>query len=665
VTATSLTLTAAEQQLVDAAQAGSRVVVSPRDDGQRQRVRAEVIRQLMLGRIVPTAKLDPRGIQLTGAEITGVLDLSYISCPVRLRLTGCTITDTMYLRGARLPELMLNGCICTPGTGPALHADGLNVDGDVFLDGGFTATSSTELGTVRLLGAHIGGQLSCGGAKLTNTGNGPTLHADGLAIAGDLFLRDGFTATSSTEAGTVRLLGAHIGGQLSCAGAKLTNTDDGPALDADDLAVDGDVFLDGGFTATSSTELGTVRLLGAHIGGQLSCAGAEFTNTGTGPALGADRLNVAGDLFLRDGFTATSSTELGTVRLLGAHIGGQLSCAGAKLTNTGTGPALDADRLTVDGDVFLDGGFTATSSTELGTVRLLGAHIGGQLSCFGAEFTNTGTGPALDAEGLTVDGDLFLSQDIVLSTSAGSSAVDLSGASVRRLGLDPAQFGPHCLLDVTGLQYQLRPQGDVAKWIGMLRHGTSRYAAQPYQQYAATCLAEGHLGDYRAVLVAQQDDRRQRVTADEYYEAKASKQRRRQFVLGARRFGPWLSRAVVGYGYRPWRATWWLLAIFAAAMVLSVSADHVHASNTGNHVAYRPAVKPGDPVHDCSTTEQTGLALRLSLPLVGNVTQGSCQFTTAHRPGGLFAIAGIVLQALSWATTTLIVTGYTGIIRRT
>lgn len=50
--------------------------------------------------------------------------------------------------------------------------------------------------------------------------------------------------------------------------------------------------------------------------------------------------------------------------------------------------------------------------------------------------------------------------------------------------------------------------------------------------------------------------------------------------------------------------------------------------------------------------------------------QGSCQFTTAQRPGGWFAIGGVLSQALSWATTTLIVTGYTGIririrIRRT
>jgi hypothetical protein len=48
-----------------------------------------------------------------------------------------------------------------------------------------------------------------------------------------------------------------------------------------------------------------------------------------------------------------------------------------------------------------------------------------------------------------------------------------------------------------------------------------------------------------------------------------------------------------------------------------------------------------------------------------HLVQSTCQFNTAHRPGGLFAAASVLLQALSWATVTLIVTGYTGIIRRT
>src|SRR3712207_2006622 len=67
------------------------------------------------------------------------------------------------------------------------------------------------------------------------------------------------------------------------------------------------------------------------------------------------------------------------------------------------GPALHAERLTVDGGLFFTGGFTATGHGRDGTVRLLGAHISGQLRCTGAVLTND-TGPALHADGLTVDG---------------------------------------------------------------------------------------------------------------------------------------------------------------------------------------------------------------------------------------------------------------------
>ena len=206
----------------------------------------------------------------------------------------------------------------------------------MFLSGGFTATGSGEDGAVRLLGAHIGGQLDCTGATLRNK-SGPALIADGLQVGQGMFLSDGFTATGSGEVGAVRLLGAHIGGQLDCTGATLRN-DSGPALLADSLQVGQAMFLRGGFTATGSGEDGAVRLLGAHIGGQLDCTGATLRND-SGPALNADSLQVGQAMFLSGGFTATGSGENGAVRLPGAHIGGQLDCTGATLRNN-SGPAL-------------------------------------------------------------------------------------------------------------------------------------------------------------------------------------------------------------------------------------------------------------------------------------------------------------------------------------
>ena len=118
---------------------------------------------------------------------------------------------------------------------------------------------------------------------------------------------NGARIISHAERGAVRLIGAHIGGQLACAGAELRN-DSGPALAADGLQVGQDMYLSGGFTATGSGGDGAVRLLGAHIGGQLDCDGAELRND-SGPALAADGLQVDQAMFLRGGFTATGSGE--------------------------------------------------------------------------------------------------------------------------------------------------------------------------------------------------------------------------------------------------------------------------------------------------------------------------------------------------------------------
>ena len=69
--------------------------------------------------------------------------------------------------------------------------------------------------------------------------------------------------------------------------------------------------------------------------------------------------------------------------------------SGAHLTGA-DGPALNADNLTVDRDMFCGEGFTAE-----GEVHLSGAHVGGQLDLSGAHLTGI-DGPALIAELLTV-----------------------------------------------------------------------------------------------------------------------------------------------------------------------------------------------------------------------------------------------------------------------
>src|SRR5205085_1226061 len=76
------------------------------------------------------------------------------------------------------------------------------------------------------------------------------------------------------------------------------------------------------------------------------------------------------------GTTITGTQTRGAVRLDGAHLG-MLQCAGARLNNT-AGPALFAQNLKVDQNVFLRAGFTATGTDGAGTVHMPGARIGGR-----------------------------------------------------------------------------------------------------------------------------------------------------------------------------------------------------------------------------------------------------------------------------------------------
>jgi hypothetical protein len=371
-------LTPAEQRLLARVADGEEADFSAPDEGQNDPTQGaawgpeRTIRAAFLHWLCTDAQaaacVPPKGIRIRGARIEGPLDFEGTTLLHRLSLIRCAIpkgillTDARarridlsgsYIRGlhadglAAEGDLVLSGLICAGEVrllrariggnlectgarlenpnGNALSADGMTVEGDVFLRQGFHAT-----GEVRLLGAHIKGQLICTGARLENP-NGDALSADGMTVEGGVFLRQGFHAT-----GAVRLLGARIGGNLECIGARLENPN-GDALSADGMTVEGDVFLRQGFHAT-----GEVRLPGARIGGNLECTGARLENP-NGDALSADGMTVEGDVFLDERFHAT-----GAVRLRGARIRGRLVCTEARFENP-NGIALNLEHARLGG----------------------------------------------------------------------------------------------------------------------------------------------------------------------------------------------------------------------------------------------------------------------------------------------------------------------------
>ncbi|MDQ3761000.1 MAG: hypothetical protein M3460_04675 [Actinomycetota bacterium] len=638
-------------------------------DHPRYTIRAEFLRELVLGR--NGEFLDPLGVRVHGARVTGTLDLTHVPAAVGLELRSCFFERAVLLVSARLPWLTLAGSHL-----PALDGDGLQVDGDVLLGDGFTATGQGDYGAVRLLGAHIRGQLNFNGARLTNEA-GPALIADGLHVNGDVF-GGGFVATGQGDLGAVRLPGAHIAGQLNLNGAELTNQA-GPALIGDGLHADGGLVLAEGFTATGHYERGAVRLPGAHIGGQLNLDGAALINS-VGPALIGDHLHVNGGVFL-DGFTATGHGEDGVVRLPDAYISGQLNLDRAELTNP-AGPALIGDHMQVSSDMFAEG-FTATGHSQDGAVRLADACISGQLNLSHAKLTNQ-AGRALIGDHLQVDSDMFaegftatgLSQDgaVRLSdarisgqlnfsqaklTNPAGPVLDLEDAAAKHLFLpahvmcpDGAAHRPSCAapahrLTLSGLVYTSLHAVDWDEWLHLIVHHTRDYRPQPYQQLAAALKASGQESTARKVLIAQQQDL--------YHRGE----------LGGRpiKVAHWLWGALAGYGYRSGRAVLALLLVIMIAGGLGVAAGHTPIG-PGRYVTAHTS-QAADPHSPCSLVEQIGVGIDRTLPLDPAGIGDRCDFDTSTPVGQAFTASTWILQTLVWTLAALAIAGYLGLIRKT
>jgi hypothetical protein len=563
-----------------------------------------------------------RAVNLRGARVIGPLNLGSVELRCPLRLERCEFREHITLSEAKAPAIRLIACRIA-----SMTADQLETRGDLEL------TDSTVTGEVRLVGAHIGGNLSFKDARLTNPEHS-ALHAAALTVDQNMNC-DGLQTQ-----GELHLVGAHVAGVLKLDGAALANErtnasetreqeDSRKALFADGLRVDGGMFGREGFNAK-----GEVKLIGAHIGGNLEFNGARLSSK-TGKALYADRLTVDQGLGCGEGFCAEGEVSLigaridgefnlagatldgglradaltvkqgmfcraerpeqggrrfratGGVRLLAANIAGQLNFNGAELTKPPKdGMSLNAAGLTVDGDMFCEGGFHAQ-----GSVFLVRAHVKGTLSLHGAKLD--GPAGALSANGLIVDGDMsckdaditgrvslvgahiagqFDFQDAKLSgaplaldleeararnlvlrlATMPSGEVNLTAARLRSLSYDADGSWPRCRL--SRCQYEtLRasPEPGVKERLDWLASDPDAYAPQPYDQLAAAYRSDGNEPEARQVAIEKQRQRRRALPW--WQPARAW-----SLIFGA----------TVAHGYRLWQAGLWLLLLVVVGSVL-------------------------------------------------------------------------------------------------
>ena len=565
--------------------------------GAARVIRAEVIRALLLGAGTAERGFVP-GVRVSGARISGRLDLTCASIPYPLACESChfdeeillvdSSTRSIRIRNSRFPAfdgtrmqvngiLDLTGCrvramvrldqakvigrMCLRGVAVGenvdavvLPADGLSVDGDV------ECVALKATGAVSVRGIQVTGSLDLTDAEVYGTthhalaiGNatiGRRLIGRNLQVNGEMLLHD----TRVTR--------------IELAGAQLHNPA-GMALSAGGLTASGGVFCSGGFTAH-----GRVWLVGARLEANLSFAKATLTNPGE-TALKLDRATigdfdgsdltctgqisliaarVASDMrlararidgggqqaIIADGAIIEGTLDLkeihttGEVTMVTGHVGRRVILTGAQLEN----PGRTALRLTGSGiasDMF------CRNASFTGEVRLIGTEIRSHLDFDHAQLVNP-AGLALNARGLRA-GELSLQPQKTIQ-----GIVDLGHAHIDVLRDDPDHWPDQLNLD--GLTYlTLEPQLPAhqrLRWLTQHQHG---HPLQPYEHLAAHYSGLGEPAEARRVLYA-----RERL------------QRRTRRPLA--RTWSILQDVTVAYGYQPWRALLWLAILLTAGSIL-------------------------------------------------------------------------------------------------
>ena len=200
-------LTDAEEALIAACRAGTDCPLGstppPADAPPGLTIRADVLRYLILGGCDEKPVQSP-GIALSGARITGTLDLDFATAKGGTTLSHCRFDAPIKARQARFEILSLEGS----------HLVGLNAQGATFTGDAHFKNMQAKA-TLNLSGASIAGDLDAHGAQLTPD-NGFALNAQNIQIDGSCVLQN-VAAT-----GEISLLSATIDGQLELNGATLS-----------------------------------------------------------------------------------------------------------------------------------------------------------------------------------------------------------------------------------------------------------------------------------------------------------------------------------------------------------------------------------------------------------------------------------------------------------
>ncbi|NLS07540.1 hypothetical protein HGP14_30155 [Rhizobium sp. P32RR-XVIII] len=261
----------------------------PEQEDPERTVRAELLRLLILGN--DSYRSHEKGVRLSGAWITGILDLEGCRVPRDIGLKDCHFEASPVLRSAIIDNLFLDGSAL-----PGLQAERLEARGCLSL------RSAMVSGEVRLPGARLGGSLEADGVSIASPG-GLALDANGLETRGGILLR------GADVRGGIDLSAVRLSRDVNAVGARIERPGE-VALNGDGIVAGGDLALRG------ATIVGEVRVLGARFGGDVDCTSASLSQPG-GYALRLNRTTIDGAFFLRQNASVIGTLDL-TATTMGA-----------------------------------------------------------------------------------------------------------------------------------------------------------------------------------------------------------------------------------------------------------------------------------------------------------------------------------------------------------
>ncbi|NKE64027.1 hypothetical protein FXN61_47980 [Lentzea sp. PSKA42] len=183
-------------------------------------------------RMIDHESLDPGGLRIEGATITGQLDLSDVVAKRPLVLRDCSTDQPVVLDRAQFSLVDLRGLVA-----PAVLARGLTVDHDL-----------------RLSAARLSAEES--------------VDAQHMRIGGSVYLDEGFHA-----AGSVALSGSHVSNVLTCRGARFES-----GLNLVDMRVGDLIFLSHGCVVSGGGGHAAVRMRGTRVDGQIVLREGRFSS---------------------------------------------------------------------------------------------------------------------------------------------------------------------------------------------------------------------------------------------------------------------------------------------------------------------------------------------------------------------------------------------------